>query len=62
MKYTVTGRVPIATNRGDVEPGGTVDTADLPEYVNVDALVAAGHLGPDKKKPAAGGGQGSASS
>lgn len=61
MKYTVTGRVPIATSKGDIEPGGTIDAADLPEYVNVDALVAAGHLGPEKKK-ATGGGQGSASS
>ena len=61
MKYTVAGQVPIATSKGDVEPGGTVDEKDLPEYVNVDALVAAGHLG-SEKKAAAGGGQGSASS
>jgi hypothetical protein len=59
MKYTVNGPVPVATAKGDVDPGGTLDAKDLPEYVNVDALVAAGHLGPEKKA-ASGGSQGSA--
>lgn len=59
MKYKVSGQVPIATTKGDVEPGGTVDEKDLPEYVNVGALLAAGHLGPEKKA-ASGGDQGSA--
>jgi hypothetical protein len=53
MKYTVAGKVSIATSKGDVEPGGTVDEKDLPEYVAVGPLLAAGHLEPtDDKAPA----------
>jgi hypothetical protein len=53
MKYQVIGPLPIATNKGDVEPGKTVDSADMDERTNFDALVAAGHLEPADDKPAA---------
>lgn len=56
MKYTVIGGQPIATAKGDVEPGRTFDESDLDERTNVDALVDGGHIEPaDKpvaKKPA----------
>jgi hypothetical protein len=52
MKYTVTGPFPVA----DVAPGGTVDLD--PEEVNVDALLAAGHVAlPAAKKAPKGGDQ-----
>lgn len=54
MEYKVTGQQPIATSKGDVEPGGTLDGEDLAEYVNVDALVSAGHLKAVEDKPPAG--------
>lgn len=54
MKYEVIGPQPIATlEKGDVEPGKTVDSADMDERTNFDALVAAGHLKPVDDKPAA---------
>lgn len=52
MKYEVIGPMPIATlKKGDVDPGGTVDSADMDERTNFDALVAAGHLKPADDKP-----------
>jgi hypothetical protein len=56
MKFVVSGPVAIATSKGDVEPGDTLDEADLPEYVNLGALLTAGHLAPEKKKAAGSGG------
>ena len=58
MKYTVSGPVPIATlKKGDVDPGEVVDSDDMDERTNFDALVAAGHLKLVEDKKAAGGGQ-----
>lgn len=56
MKFTVIGPVPIATSKGDVDPGGTLDAEDLDERTNLLALVKAGHLELlDEKKAAASG-------
>jgi hypothetical protein len=57
VKYQVTGPVPIATSKGDVEPGKSLDDGDLDPRTNVKALVAAGHLKPVKTSGGQGPGQ-----
>lgn len=52
MKYNVTGPAPIATKKGDVPPGGILDSEDLDERTVIDPLIAAGHLEPADDKPA----------
>lgn len=52
MKYTVIGGQPIATSKGDVEPGKTFDDGDLDERTNIDALVEGGHVKAVDDKPA----------
>jgi hypothetical protein len=44
MKYKVVGAVPLYIDHKPVMPGDTVETKDLPNGINIGALVAGGHL------------------
>lgn len=44
MKYNVTGAVPLVINDKYILPGEALDSSDIPDGINVDALIAGGHL------------------